>query len=390
MPRQKVKPSPNVSLVGRMGDARRPKPKPPNPPPNCAAATPAVRTTSAAARNARFTPGAPRLFLRRLWGPGERTVVLGDLVAEAVGHVVGAGDRDRVLLFDLATERKLDALGVLGNQGLQPRQLGDVLVDPRIVEILQRTEHFLHLLRIDFRTLEVLAAQLAAEALHLVGVLTRLIPQLPDVFFGQVERLSVPPTAPPILVTAVGAATVVATSVFADAAIRVAAVIVTATTAALTVLRLLPLALLAALPLLTLLTTLALLAALTLLALLSLLAILTLLALTLLALLPLLAVLRLLLPVLALLPALTLLALLALLPLLAVLALCVLRPALTRPLGHRIRATREAAGAIERLLTRVALLVTTLADGVVCFVEPLPHVIDAARDVVLRRIQRLR
>src|SRR3954462_13976928 len=125
MPRQKVKPSPNVSLVGRMGDARRPKPKPPNLPPNCAAATPAVRTTSAAARNARFTPGDPRLLLRGLWRPRERTVVLGDLVSEAVGHVVGARYRHRVLLFDLATERELDALGVLGDQRLQPRQFGD-------------------------------------------------------------------------------------------------------------------------------------------------------------------------------------------------------------------------------------------------------------------------
>src|SRR4051812_5481168 len=387
MPRQKVKPSPNVSLVGRMTDARRPKPKPPNPPPNCAAATPAVRTTSAAARNARFTPGAPRLFLRRLWRPGERTVVLGDLVAEAVGHVVGAGDCDRVLLFDLATEREFDALGVLGDQRLQPRQLGDVLVDPRIVEILQRPEHFLHLLRIDFRALEILASQLAAQALHLVGVLTRLVTQLPGILVGQVERLSVPPPAPPVLVPAIGAAPVVAASVFADAAIRVAAVIVPATAAALTVLGLLSLALLPALSLLALLTTLALLSALTLLALLPLLAILALLPLPLLALLPSLAVLRLLLPLLALLPALTLL---ALLPLLTVLALCVLRPALASALGHRISATREVAGTIERLLTGVALLVTPLADGVVCFLEPLPHVVDAARDVVLRRIQRLR
>src|SRR6188472_2800510 len=122
MPRQKVNPSPKVSLVGRRGDARRPNPKPPNPPPNWAAATPVVRTTSAAASNARFTLGTPELLLRgrqslralrRLRGLGERPVVLRNLVAEAIGHVVGPGNRHSVLLLDLATERELHALGLL-------------------------------------------------------------------------------------------------------------------------------------------------------------------------------------------------------------------------------------------------------------------------------------
>src|SRR5688500_12050406 len=101
MPRQKLKPWPKVFSSGSRSGARRPKP----PKPNCAAAAPAISTTNATVRRARFTrmPSSvrrdravdpaflwraalrPALLLRRL---GERSVVLGHFLAEAVGYFV--------------------------------------------------------------------------------------------------------------------------------------------------------------------------------------------------------------------------------------------------------------------------------------------------------------
>ena len=59
----------------------------------------------------------------------------------------------------LAPQAELEALQALGDQRLQARELGDVLVDARIVELAQRAQDLVELARID-----VLAAQQSRAA----------------------------------------------------------------------------------------------------------------------------------------------------------------------------------------------------------------------------------
>src|SRR5688572_29486331 len=299
MPRQKLKPWPNVSAVGNFG--RAPRPNPPNAPrPNCAAAVAATQKTSTAARRVRSfmtcksqIPDWDLGFLLTLFcAPGERPEILLVGLLVRFRRLVAARQRQRVLIaFHLAAEAELEPLQALGDDRLQPGERGDVLIDARILHLPQRLHHFLELPLVDVHTTRP-PQQLAG-----IGVeLTRFVPQLPDVFLAQTS--AVPPAAPGAVIDA---AAVDAAAVEAAVA---KAITEPAVSAALTILGVLslPLTLALSLPL----------------------ALLTLLALTLLTLT--LLTLTLALALLALLPFATLLALLPFATLLALLAITSLLP----------------------------------------------------------------
>src|SRR5436190_3864324 len=200
MPRQKTKPWPKVSASGKRAGTYR-GPKPPKPPPNCAAAAPAIRMTSAAISPVRMLPARTR----------QRPVVLLDERLELGGHVVRTGERRGAgLALDLPAEPELEALQPLGHERLHPRQLAHVLIDAVVLELFQLRDHLVELVGVD-----ALAAQHAAQIARVVGVLARLVAELTDVLGRQTA--AVPPAAPRA-VPAAGAAAVGAVEVAAEAA----------------------------------------------------------------------------------------------------------------------------------------------------------------------------
>src|SRR5688572_16878172 len=220
MPRQKLKPRPKVSSFGNRGPALR---KPPNRP-NCAAAAAAVPRISTRTRTARtrrtlvdrinWKSTAPIQVRPRSSGRDigaaasqtgsthhegprsarrarQRTEVLFHVLARRLGHFVGARQHHGVpIAVHLAPQRELEPLQPFGNRGLEPRQLGDVLVDAVVLELLQVTDDLIELARVD--ALDV--AQRAAQLPGLSQGLARLVTQLPGVLGRQAR--AVPPAAP--------------------------------------------------------------------------------------------------------------------------------------------------------------------------------------------------
>src|SRR5688500_16187185 len=203
MPRQKLKPWPKVSAVGNFG--RAPRPNPPNAPrPNCAAADAATQKTSTAARRVRSfmlahgqLPTPNELVVLSLFcALRERPEILLVGLFVRFRRLVAARQRQRVLFaLHLTAEAELEPLQALGHNRLQPRELGDVLIDARVLHLPQRQHHFLELSWIDVHTTR--PPQLLAR----VGVeLARFVAQLPDVFLAQAR--AVPPAAPGAVIDA--------------------------------------------------------------------------------------------------------------------------------------------------------------------------------------------
>src|SRR5688572_17053910 len=291
--------------------------------------------TSSKAQDPTFEPRASSLVHARgsalsRRALGQRLEVLLNELSEVLRHFVCAGQHDAVLGdVGLSSEPELEALEAFGDHRLQARQLVDVLVHARIVELPQRAKDLVELTRID-----VLGGEITPERHRLAGPLAGLAAELADVLRRQAEVAAIFPSA------AVGAAVV---DLVAAAEVGAVAVRTTA--------RLLPLCAvgsalpLLALTLLALLLTLAL--ALTLSAILA-----TLLAFALLV--AGVTVARLLLAVLAVRS--VLLTLLALLAFLSLLSLRTLLAALHRPFLERLRRTRQTTGALERVLHPIGVL----------------------------------
>ena len=144
--------------------------------------------------------------------PAERPVVLLHQLPELLGHFVRAGEDDGVGGFRLAPEAELETLQPFGDRRLQTRQLLDVLVDARVVELPQRAQDLVELARID-----VLGRQVTPQRLQLAGLLADFAAQLADVLLGQAPVAIVPSTAP--AAAPVGAAPCAAVEAVADAAV---------------------------------------------------------------------------------------------------------------------------------------------------------------------------
>src|SRR6185503_2488177 len=147
----------------------------------------------------------------------ERPVVLLHQLPEFLGHFIRAGEDDGVGGFRLAPESEFEAFEPFGDRRLQARQLLDVLVDTRVVQLAKRAQDLVEVARID-----VLRRKIAPQRLQIARVLPHFTAQLANVFLGQAPVAIVPSTAP--AAAPVGAAPRAAVEPVADvAAVEVAA-----------------------------------------------------------------------------------------------------------------------------------------------------------------------
>ena len=126
-----------------------------------------------------------------LASPAERPVVLLHQLPEFLGHFIRAGEDDGVGGFRLAPEAEFEALEPFGDRGLQARQLLDVLVDARVVQLAKRAQDLVEVARID-----VLGGEVPAQRLQIARVLPHFTAKLANVFLGQAPVAIVPSTAP--------------------------------------------------------------------------------------------------------------------------------------------------------------------------------------------------
>src|SRR5437773_2979302 len=180
-----------------------------------------------------FPASARRLFLR------ERPVVLLDRLAEAVRHLIGSGERQRIVpCLRLAAQHELELLQLVDRRGLELLEPFRIGVHAVVVERFQVSQDFVEVARAHAGLLE-----LPAQRLSVIRPLAELPAELADVV--RVPAVGVAVAATPVArVAAVRAAvrTAVARRPGVVAVVRAAA-------AVLSDLGLLPLALL---PLLTL------------------------------------------------------------------------------------------------------------------------------------------
>src|ERR1700749_2597012 len=146
----------------------------PRGPPYCARAATAVSRIRLPAASTRVR--TVRLLLRRGF-LGERGVVLLDRLAESFRHLIGAGQRQRVVaVVGLAAQRELELLQLFDRRRLQLLEPFRVRVDAIVVEGAQILEHLVEIARVHAGLL-----QLTAEAFGVGRPLAELTAELADV-----------------------------------------------------------------------------------------------------------------------------------------------------------------------------------------------------------------